>query len=134
MILEIIAIDDDDIVLFLHELYLKENFTSNDIKTFNSAENAIEYFLKKIHHETEYLVVIDINMPRMNGWDFIETIKQLPFYSKMHIVIASASIDVRDKEKANSYSRVIDFCEKPINDELCLKFRGLPGISKFFSI
>jgi len=128
MSLEIIVVDDNDIVLFLYEIFLKDNFDGITLKMFNSAENAIDYLCNKEHTATEYLVLLDINMPRMSGWDFIEFMQQLHFYNKMHIVMSTSSIDKKDKEKAGDYSQVIDFFEKPISKEICLKLKTLPAV------
>lgn len=128
MPLEIIVIDDDDIVLFLHELFLKESFRGITISMFNSAEAAIDYLSKKELTATVYLVITDINMPRMSGWDFIEAVQQLPVYQMMHIVMATSSIDNHDREKADCYSQVVGFFEKPVSVEVCLKLKELPAI------
>jgi CheY-like chemotaxis protein len=130
--MEILVIDDDAIALYLHQIFLKENFDNTTIKSFNSALLALDYLNKEQHSSTEYLVLLDINMPIMTGWGFLEAMQQHAINLKLHIIMVTSSLDTRDKERAKQYSRVIDFCEKPINDLVCQKIKLLPSIQHFF--
>jgi CheY-like chemotaxis protein len=130
--MEILVIDDDDIVLYLNQIFLKENFDNTTIKTFNSASLAIDYLNQEQNSSTEFLVLLDINMPIMSGWDFLDTIQQHAVNPNLHIIMVTSSLDKRDKEKAKLYPRVIDFIEKPINDLVCQKIKLLPSIQHFF--
>jgi CheY-like chemotaxis protein len=130
--MEILVIDDDDIVLYLNQIFLKENFDNTTIKTFNSASLAIDYLNQEQNSSTEFLVLLDINMPIMSGCDFLDTIQQHAVNPNLHIIMVTSSLDKRDKEKAKLYPRVIDFIEKPINDLVCQKIKLLPSIQHFF--
>lgn len=56
-------------------------------------------------------------MPVMNGWDLLDVIHQENFEKEVHVVMVTSSVDASDKEKAFSYSKVIDFVEKPLDEQ-----------------
>jgi|GEM_PF-5373685 len=64
------------------------------------------------------LVVVDINMPIMNGFEFIEEIGRVA--PAIQVVVHTSSIDVRDIERARRYPNVLDFMFKPMNHEMAL--------------
>ena len=63
-----------------------------------------------------YLVILDLNMPEINGWQFLDAIKELPCTSTK-VVIVSSSINIADREKAKTYSPVINFITKPLKEQ-----------------
>jgi CheY-like chemotaxis protein len=64
------------------------------------------------------VILLDINMPIMDGWDFLEWFKEFKenLVKAIPIFMVSSSIDWRDIEKAKSYEEVIDYMSKPLTD------------------
>ena len=111
-------IDDDPVILTLHKLLLKKhpNINDEDIICFKSGEETLLYFEEKTDESDFFLLLLDINMPIIDGWNLIEMLK----YSNLKIIIVTSSIEQRDKLKAFSYKRVIDFYSKPLHYD-CIK-------------
>jgi len=122
MNLQPIVVDDDDIICFLVKKLLKlSNYP--EPKSFLSAIDALDFIKKHETTQTRYAIFLDINMPVMNGWEFIETLESLSVISNYEIFILTSSINQNDKDKAFTYSSVKKFIEKPLrkNDLELLK-------------
>lgn len=114
-------VDDDSIYVFgLKKLIEIHDFCDN-ILVFKNGHDAIKY-LKPVITSSESLpdvILLDINMPVMDGWDFLdEFIKLKPLMAKeVTIYMVSSSIHSKDIEKANSYSEVSGYVIKPVTLE-----------------
>jgi CheY-like chemotaxis protein len=64
-----------------------------------------------------HFVVLDINMPVMDGWGLLDII-EADFDKKIEIIMVTSSVDQGDKDKAASYSKIIDFLEKPFSKKI----------------
>lgn len=129
--LKVLIIDDDSIVLFIQEKMLKKCEISSHPFTFKDARKAIN-FLKLQEPEHHFLILLDINMPLMNGWEFLEEVKNLLVYPNVKVLMVTSSINKYDKEKSKIYKSVIGFIEKPISTENCLKLKENPKLKMFF--
>jgi CheY-like chemotaxis protein len=115
---EILLVDDDSINLLLCELLSqKEGFAEKCVKCFNGLE-AINYLKKTVEEDqlAPDLIFLDINMPVMNGWDFLNEFEQIKpmLRRRPKIIVLSSSPDPNDVTKAYSYSEVIHFISKPL--------------------
>ena len=107
-------IDDDDINNMLSERLIDKHFPAADCKTFLDAEEALEEIQKNETLKPD-AIFLDINMPRMNGWEFLEELEKLQL--PVNVYMLTSSIDPRDQEKAHSYNLVKDFISKPLREE-----------------
>jgi CheY-like chemotaxis protein len=123
------VVDDDDDYNFITE----EIFQDTDLKTQLTfkiwARDALDY-LKENEDRFPDLILLDINMPIMNGWEFLEEYENRNYHINYPtvIVMISTSVFREDKVKANSFTRVVEFVEKPISGENILRIRD-----KYFS-
>ncbi|MEO8517149.1 MAG: response regulator [Flavobacterium sp.] len=109
-------IDDDKIFVFVLKKYLEKNDNFNQVFDFKNAEEVIN-LLSDENEQLPDIILLDINMPVIDGWQFLEQIEQLPNKEKLNVFIMSSSIDANDIEKSKSFSTVKDFISKPINNE-----------------
>jgi len=107
---KIIVIDDDEIVLDLVRAMLENDY---EITTVNSGKAALDLFYQGY---TPHLVLLDLTMPEMGGWDVLIRIRDLTRLHKVPIVIQSASEDPQDRTKAKEMGAV-GFLKKPVNKE-----------------
>ena len=121
---KILCIDDDPITLMLCKKVISKAGFSNNIDTVLNGEEAINYF-KKIKENNDKLpeiVFLDLNMPVMDGWDFLETLSSNEcckiIFKDIKIIILSSTIDPKDIEKAKKYPEVHHFFSKPITKEM----------------
>ncbi|MHA6278687.1 response regulator [Salinimicrobium sp. CAU 1759] len=118
MNLDVIVIDDDAVVLFLHKVLIKKSKLPSNVRDFISAEEAMHFLIHRTS-DNNLLIFLDINMPHFNGWDFLDQIENLPEKEKIFVVMVTSSINDSDRRTAESYARVIDYREKPLSKQAC---------------
>ena len=116
-----IVIDDDPINNLLCSKNIKKNIQEADVITFTEAEKGLDH-IKSFFNEPNIenaVLFLDINMPIMTGWEFMEEFEKLNFLikNKIFIYILSSSIDQEDKLKAKNHPDIIDYIEKPLSPE-----------------
>lgn len=109
----ILIVDDDKIFLSLAQLVLRSIFSKADIIT---SKNGVEG-LESLENRHPNLLFLDINMPVMNGWEFLSALKERGGEQSFQIIITSSSVDPEDREKAERHPLVNGFIEKPITKE-----------------
>ena len=112
----IMLIDDDEGTNFLHKLIIEEANCCDELLIFDDALEALNS-LKAPTPRVPNLIFLDINMPRMNGWQFLEEYKLLPPYqhTKPQVVMLTTSINPIDKQNSANYEEIIDFLNKPLS-------------------
>ena len=117
----ICLIDDDRIYQFTAKKIIESTGLGKQILSFYNGDEAIIYFKQNIDQIDLLpdIIFLDINMPVMDGWQFLETFKILqPKVSKpILIYMVSSSVDDYDIKKSKEYFSVTDYIIKPINRE-----------------
>ena len=116
-------IDDDNMVTYLHQVILEESGLSHNPVICNSADKALEEIARNKENNLSWLVFLDINMPGMTGWQFLDELERTVPEQKVRVVIVSSSIDKKDRDKSATYPNVIAFTEKPLQVEQCIEIR-----------
>jgi CheY-like chemotaxis protein len=107
--IKIVLIDDDPISTFVTEKLINKNIKMPcQIFTFDNALEA----LKNIYKIEPNYLFLDLNMPEMTGWDFLEEFE--PHHKTPEIYILSSSVDERDISKAGEYRQVKKYLSKPL--------------------
>lgn len=112
-------IDDDTTSNFLDARLIENTSISKKLKVFNYANIALDE-LKKLAlidpMEFPDLILLDIQMPYMNGWQFIEEFQKFPedVLKKCKLFIFSSSVNPKDIEKSKTYKVVTGFISKPL--------------------
>lgn len=117
----IVLIDDDQTTNALNTLIIERAELVDEIITFEQADKALEFF--KEERESEYLILLDINMPIMNGWEFLQEFSKTK-QNGVHIVLLTSSIDPTDISKAKKFELVLDFKSKPLSIEMLTNLVG----------
>ena len=127
MLNSILCIEDDAITLMLYKMVLTKASFTNEIITTTNGEEALNYInkLKEANSDgtiknVPQLIFLDLNMPVMGGWEFLEIFSSSEYaeYNHIKVIILSSTVDPDDLEKSKKYSMVIDFLSKPISREL----------------
>ena len=125
MISKILLIDDDETSNFITEKQLKRLNVSNEIITVLNGLEAKNYVLNCV--DLPPLALVDINMPIMTGFEFLDWFEHSKFKGQCKFSIYSTSIRMEDREKANQFSDVICYIEKPLTEEKIHKiFQAFP--------
>ena len=119
----ILCVDDDPITLMLCKKVIVKASFSNTIVTAKNGEEALEYFnsiLKKEENKLPELIFLDLNMPVMDGWEFLDSFSTDKYseVNSTNVIILSSTIDPEDLEKSKKYQMVIDFLSKPITTDM----------------
>lgn len=121
-------IDDDDIYIFGIKKLLQIRNLCENIIIFNNGKDAIDYFLSH-KEELPGIILLDINMPVMNGWEFLTEYAKLDISLKQNtfLYMVSSSINPQDIERAKEEPEVYQYLIKPINlDVLTQIFQSYP--------
>lgn len=115
-------IDDNKDDNFFHERVIKKNNSADVVVTKQSGMAALEYLKNKENNESPHpdLIFLDINMPGLNGWEFLAEYDKLDkeLQSKIVIVMLTTSENPDDKEKALALNVLADFRIKPISKNM----------------
>lgn len=114
-------VDDNPDDNFFHEREIKQTSPEILVITRNAGAKALEY-LKMQNHETPQpkLIFLDINMPGMNGWEFLEEYGRLDkeIQSRARIIMLTTSENPDDLAKAKECAFVSDYRSKPLTEEI----------------
>ena len=115
-----IVVDDDPTNNLVCEHILKRNFNHAHINLFTEPEKALRYISEHYSNVDERIstvILLDINMPIISGWEFLEEFGTLSdaVRSQFTIFMLSSSVDERDKEQAEKNPFVSGFFSKPLS-------------------
>ncbi len=115
--IKLLVIDDDDINIFIISKIVEK--TGYDVEIFakHNGQLAIDFIKELVVNKEQLpnLVLIDINMPILNGWEFIEAYEALALDATNDMYMLSSSVYENDIEKAKSYNSVKGFISKPLS-------------------
>lgn len=113
----IILIDDNIHANYFNEIKLEQNNACDKITIFMNGKEALDYLITNKETDVD-LILLDINMPVMNGWQFLSNIERVwrEIDKSIPIFILSSSVNTYDKQKSAEYKSVKGFINKPLND------------------
>lgn len=115
-------IDDDPVFRLVAKKIIEKNGTFGSVDFFRDGKEGIESLKTIIEEDKNNLpdaIYLDIEMPIMNGWEFMDEFLKLPedIRSKINIFIVTSSISNDDKDKAASYPEIKKYITKPLDAE-----------------
>lgn len=113
---KVLIIDDDPGFLFLHKIIIKEGNLDSNPMTFIDASKALEHIFPLDLNSTKILIFLDINMPKMNGWKFLEELEKKVKHADIKVIMVTSSLSKTEREKSKEFDAVIDFWEKPMEE------------------
>jgi CheY-like chemotaxis protein len=126
----VLLVDDDFATNFINKKIIQKANLTEDIQVALNGKEAIDYLCKQGKFEAgvekfpqPQLILLDINMPVMDGWEFIEAYKNLKLEKKDDIVVVmlSSSFNPADRAKAESIAEIALFKQKPMSKEALLE-------------
>lgn len=118
----ILLVDDDEATNYLHQMIIEElGFTEKVVVAQNGLE-ALDYLKSEeggIHPQPD-LIFLDVNMPRMNGWEFLEAYEKLAANQQGDIVMVmlTTSLNPDDLDKSQRIPKIKGFRNKPLDAKM----------------
>jgi len=127
LISKVCVIDDDKLYVSLITMLIKKNHFAEEILVFQNGQEALKYFEENIDNQNEQLpevILLDLNMPIMNGWEFLEAIQ--PYVKgllkrNVKLNVVSSTINPDEVDRAEKHGIVHHFINKPISKEAIVK-------------
>lgn len=113
-------IDDDPIFVFGTKKIMKLANFCNSFLVFHNGEEALNHLKPIIESNNDSLpdvILLDLNMPVMDGWEFLDEFIKIPCEKEITIYIVTSSIDPMDIDRAKDYDNISNYLIKPISSQ-----------------
>lgn len=113
--LHVLMIDDDPIFNLIYSRLIVKLNIKVEITTHLDGEDGLNYLQSKLGKNHQFILFLDINMPIMDGWDFLTKIENADICKQnMSIYLISSSTDEEDFQKASKFKSVKKMLSKPL--------------------
>ena len=112
-------VEDDSIACYVITKQLDRHDGFRKSQSFKHGEEALNALIKNVNQQEFIpdLIFLDINMPVMDGWEFLEAFSKLTYDKNISVIILTSSINPEDKERAKTYDVVKGFMSKPLTGD-----------------
>ena len=119
------VVDDDNIYQIIIKKLIERSEMFSEISSFKNGKDAINELYKSTENNGGIpdIILLDINMPIMDGWEFMDELGVLKpkFNTEIMVYIVSSSIAIEDKNKSKNYENILGYLSKPVTiDDLIL--------------
>ncbi len=112
-------IDDDDSTNFLNKIIIRQANCAKEVISKISGQDALTYLQQEVKEgSVPELILLDINMPIMDGWDFIEKYAELDINKQSRVVMLTSSVNPEDENKAKGIAAISGFRSKPLSNQM----------------
>jgi len=116
--IKVMLVDDQKMANFITRKLIEVTGFSTEVVDYTIPQEA----LLDLSNTNPDLIFLDLNMPEVNGWQFLEVLTEKQ--NQTQVVIVTSSTSKHDKEKAQKYAQVIDFIEKPLTKNTILSLKS----------
>ena len=116
--IKVMLVDDQKMANFITRKLIEVTGFSTEVVDYTIPQEA----LLDLSNTNPDLIFLDLNMPEVNGWQFLEVLTEKQ--NQTQVVIVTSSTSIHDKEKAQKYAQVIDFLEKPLTKNTILSLKS----------
>lgn len=133
----ILLIDDDKFVNLFHTKVIERANIGVSVKAITNVKEALAFLTRSSACEgtqqidNPNIIFLDINMPGLNGWDFIEQYSQLDncYRDKIIVVMLTTSFDPEDHKRALSNKHIVDLLHKPLRPDALMNL-----VERYFEV
>ena len=114
------VVEDDAITAKITEVYLRQHLAFGEVQRYPNGLPALEALRRAAAHHTHLpdLILLDLNMPVMDGWEFLEALTGQAWKPHLQVCILTSSSQPNDQEKASAYPEVKAYFSKPVSVNL----------------
>jgi|SRR5690606_15264137 Response regulator of citrate/malate metabolism len=132
MNLSIFIVDDDAMLGKIQKTLVKSAYPLNDPIVCRDGFSALEHIEREAVAGKKILLLLDIHMPRMDGWGVLDSICTKPYSKDVWVIVNTSSDEVADEVKSKLYAPVIAFNKKPLTKEALCKLMAQEPLVLFF--
>ena len=127
LIKKTVLIDDSDIDLFIQRRFLEVYHFTDELVSFRSAEEALDWLKRQEVEEIPDIIFLDLNMPEIDGFLFLDSFKSMPdsVREKAKIVVLTSSNSSKDRDQAFTHVNVVQFITKPLKQTDIEELKGI---------
>tara|TARA_R110002049_G_scaffold114403_1_gene265565 strand:- start:145 stop:546 length:402 start_codon:yes stop_codon:yes gene_type:complete len=121
-----ITIDDDPVNNLLSKIIISKIINEPIVIEYNMAQKALDFIANEKEHPVKTTILLDINMPEMSGWEFLEVFSSLhqEIKDRFEIYMLSSSVDDSDLNRSKEHPEVTGYISKPLTtDKLEMLFK-----------
>ncbi len=112
-------VDDEEASNFLNQIVIRQSKLASEVVAYQKAKDALDYISEQQKNgDSPDLVFLDINMPLMNGWEFVDEYAKIASNSNTKIIMLTSSINPNDQERAAKTDHISGFRSKPLTVEM----------------
>jgi PAS domain S-box-containing protein len=130
--IELLIIDDDPLIQKLHKAVAVKHSLHESPQTFSGGQEALDFIRSRNEPDTLHLLLLDINMPGMSGWDMLEALRAEELACTVAVVMLTSSVDIADRIKAQRYPQVVEYLTKPINKQTAAELKQHPRLRQYW--
>ncbi|MEN7546277.1 response regulator [Rapidithrix thailandica] len=132
---KILLVDDNETTNFIHQRLIQQLGTTYVVDVAENGQEALDYLTQQGKYQDNTsntalpdIILLDINMPIMDGWEFLDAYVKLNVFreKRVPVVILTTSPNPQDKQKANTFKEVVDFKNKPLTSNMLLELLENP--------
>jgi CheY-like chemotaxis protein len=120
-LVHIFLVEDDEVDILYIKYTFREYNIFNTLDISRDGEEALEKILNFPADKLPKIILLDINMPKMNGFEFLEKIREYPTLASIPVIIISTSINNSDRKRASKL-QVAEYFSKPLDVEKFFTF------------
>ncbi len=134
MEVSVLIIDDNVLLNTIQRTLIKNTLPAGKLLTCYDGQSALHVIDEEAGSGKKVLVLLDINMPIMDGWDVLDSLQSKPYQENIYVVMNSSSDSKNDEMRAKHYQQVIAFNKKPLTGESLAAIVKDTPLSYFFDV